>query len=156
MFVYGFPASRQALSIVLSGGTVTAPGVKFDRFVEVVRELRSANGCPWDREQTPLSLKRYLLEETQELLAAIDGGDPHHVKEELGDLLYIIILLAQIHSEEDLFDIGAVIESISTKMIRRHPHVFSDEKIESVAELRRKWLEIKKKEKAGHAEPKKN
>ena len=71
-------------------------GIKFDRFVDIVRTLRSDKGCPWDREQTSLSLKRYLLEESRELLEAIDAGEPLHVKEELGDLLYIIILLTQI------------------------------------------------------------
>ena len=131
-------------------------GIKFDRFVDIVRTLRSDKGCPWDREQTSLSLKRYLLEESRELLEAIDAGEPLHVKEELGDLLYIIILLTQIHSEEDLFDIEGVIEAISAKMVRRHPHVFSDEKIESAAKLRQKWLEIKKKEKGTNPNPKKN
>jgi len=135
---------------------VTDSGKKFDRFVDIVRELRSENGCPWDRKQTPLSLKRYLLEETHELLEAIDAGDQQHVKEELGDLLYLIVLLAQIHSEENFFTISGVIEDISAKMIRRHPHVFNDEKIESVAELRQKWLEIKDREKAARTKPKKN
>ncbi len=131
-------------------------GKKFDRFVDIVRELRSEKGCPWDREQSPLSLKRYLLEETHELMEAIDAGDQQHVKEELGDLLYIIILLAQIHSEDDFFSIGDVIGDITAKMVRRHPHVFNNEKIESVAELRQKWLEIKDHEKAARTKPKKN
>ena len=135
---------------------MTDAGSKFDRFVDIVRKLRSEKGCPWDREQSSISLKRYLLEETHELLAAIDTGDHHHVKEESGDLLYIIILLAQIHDEKRCFTIGDVIEAVSSKMIRRHPHVFGDEKIESVAELRKKWLEIKSSEKAARTEPKKN
>jgi tetrapyrrole methylase family protein/MazG family protein len=128
----------------------------FDRFVDIVQKLRSEKGCPWDREQSSISLKRYLLEETHELLEAIDTGDYHHVKEEAGDLLYIIVLLAQIHYEEGYFSIDDVIKSISTKMIRRHPHVFSDEKIESRTELRKKWLEIKNCEKAARTNPKKN
>jgi MazG family protein len=135
---------------------VTNSGNKFDRFVDIVRELRSESGCPWDREQSPLTLKRYLLEEAHELLEAIDSNDPQHIKEELGDLLYLIILLAQIHSEGNFFAIGDVIEAISAKMVRRHPHVFSDEKIESVSELRRKWLEIKESEKAIRNKNKKN
>ena len=128
----------------------------FDGFVNIVKELRSKDGCPWDRQQSPLSLKRYLTEETDELLEAIDADDKQHVKEELGDLLYLIVLLAQIYSEEDSFAMHDVIEAISAKMIRRHPHVFSNKKIESVAELRKMWTEIKKIEKADLSDPKKN
>ena len=131
-------------------------GKELDSFINIVRELRSDKGCPWDRKQSPLSLKPYLLEETNELLDAIDGGDHHHIKEELGDLLYLIILLAQIHSEKDLFSISDVIEAISAKMVRRHPHVFNNEKIESEEQLRHKWLQIKNSEKADRTKAKKN
>ena len=135
---------------------MTEYGEKFDRFVEIVKELRSENGCPWDKEQSPASLKRYLLEETQEAIEAITANNHQHIKDELGDILYIIVLLAHIHNEEDLFNMGNVIEAITDKMIRRHPHVFSDEKIETVAELRKKWLEIKDIEKSSSIIPKKN
>jgi MazG family protein len=131
-------------------------GEKFDRFVDIVKELRSENGCPWDKEQSPTSLKRYLLEETQEAIEAITANNHQHIKDELGDILYIIVLLAHIHNEENFFNIGDVIEAITDKMIRRHPHVFSDEKIETVAELRKKWLEIKDIEKSSSIIPKKN
>ena len=135
---------------------MTNYGKKFDRFVDIVKELRSENGCPWDKEQSPTSLKRYLLEETQEAIEAITANNHQHVKDELGDILYIIVLLAHIHNEENLFNMGDVIEAITDKMIRRHPHVFSDEKIETVAELRKKWLEIKDIEKSSSILPKKN
>jgi tetrapyrrole methylase family protein/MazG family protein len=135
---------------------VTNYGKKFDRFVDIVKELRSENGCPWDKEQSPTSLKRYLLEETQEAIEAITANNHQHIKDELGDILYIIVLLAHIHNEENLFNMGDVIEAITDKMIRRHPHVFSDEKIETVAELRKKWLEIKDIEKSSSIIPKKN
>ena len=128
----------------------------FDGFVNIVKELRSNDGCPWDRQQSPLSLKRYLTEETDELLEAIDADDKQHVKEELGDILYLIVLLAQIYSEEDSFAMHDVIEAISAKMIRRHPHVFSNKKIETVAELRKLWKEIKEIEKTNLSDPKKN
>jgi len=131
-------------------------GKKLEYFVGVVKELRSEQGCPWDREQSPQSLKRYLLEETHELLEAIDEGNQQHIKEELGDLLYLIVLLAQIHSEENFFIIDDVIDAISTKMVRRHPHVFNGDKTGSAAELRQKWLEIKNREKAATDKPKKN
>lgn len=135
---------------------MTNYGKKFDRFVDIVKELRSENGCPWDKEQSPTSLKRYLLEETQEAIEAITANNHQHIKDELGDILYIIVLLAHIHNEENLFNMGDVIEAITDKMIRRHPHVFSDEKIETVAELRKKWLEIKDIEKSSSILPKKN
>ena len=131
-------------------------GKEFEKFVEIVRQLRSENGCPWDREQSPQSLKRYLLEETSELIEAIDADDPQHIKEELGDLIYIITLVSQMFDEQRLFSIRDVMETISAKMIRRHPHVFNDEKIETVAELREKWLEIKRDEKKSLSETKKN
>ena len=131
-------------------------GKKFDRFIDIVRELRSENGCPWDKEQSPDSLKRYLLEETQETIEAINNNNQQHIKDELGDILYVIVLLAQIHNEVNAFDIGDVIDSITDKMIRRHPHVFNDEKIETVAELRKKWLEIKNMEKSHDSNTKKN
>ena len=110
----------------------------------------------FDREQSPQSLKRYLLEETSELIEAIDADDPQHIKEELGDLIYIITLVSQMFDEQRLFSIRDVMETISAKMIRRHPHVFNDEKIETVAELREKWLEIKRDEKKSLSETKKN
>jgi len=135
---------------------VSTYGKKFDRFINIVRELRSENGCPWDKEQSPDSLKRYLLEETQETIEAINNNNQQHIKDELGDILYVIVLLAQIHNEVNAFDIGDVIDSITDKMIRRHPHVFNDEKIETVAELRKKWLEIKNMEKSHDSNTKKN
>jgi tetrapyrrole methylase family protein/MazG family protein len=140
----------------MMGYPVADYGKKFDRFVEIVKELRSENGCPWDKEQTPESLKRYLLEETQEALEAITSNEYLHTKDELGDILYIIVLLAQIHNEDNHFNMGDIIDAITDKMIRRHPHVFSDEKIETVAELRKKWLEIKKTEQSPCNNSKKN
>ena len=131
-------------------------GKKLIRFMNIVNQLRSEKGCPWDRKQSPLSLKRYILEETHELLDAIDADDHQHVKEELGDLLYLIILLAQIHSEKQFFNMSEVIEAISAKMVRRHPHVFQDEQFDSEAQLREKWLAIKAREKSDRAKAKKN
>jgi len=151
------PSFRELfLKTLLEEPTLTDCGKKFDHFVDIVKRLRSDKGCPWDREQSPASLKRYLVEETHELLEAIEAGDQQHIKEELGDLLYLIVLLAQIHSEKNSFAIGNVIETISAKMVRRHPHVFNDEEIGSRTELRQKWLEIKEREKSGNPEPKKN
>ena len=135
---------------------MTDYGKKFDRFVDIVKELRSENGCPWDKEQSPASLKRYLMEETQEAIEAISSNNHEHIRDELGDILYVVVLLAQIHNEADLFNMGDVIDSITDKMVRRHPHVFNEEKIATVAEVRKKWLEIKNKEKTTYDSPKKN
>ena len=131
-------------------------GKKLERFIEIVKKLRSDEGCPWDKKQSPGSLKRYLKEETQETIEAIDANTPQQIKEELGDILYIIILLSQIYDEKKLFNMGDVLDSISEKMIRRHPHVFGDEKIETFEELREKWLEIKDIEKSSFKVTKKN
>ena len=128
----------------------------FDDFIDIIKKLRSEKGCPWDKKQSPQSLKPYLVEETNELLEAIDADDHQHIKEELGDILYVVILLSEIYSEKHLFTIDEVLEAISAKMIRRHPHVFNDEKIESSAALRQKWLEIKAGEKAHRPATKKN
>jgi tetrapyrrole methylase family protein/MazG family protein len=135
--------------------STTPAGEKFAHLVALVSQLRSRKGCPWDRKQTAESLKRYLLEETQELLEAIDSGNHLHVMEESGDLLYIIVLLARIHADEGYFTIEDAIEAISAKMVRRHPHVFTGERTGSEAELREKWLQIKDREKTGCRVPKK-
>ena len=133
-----------------------AAGEKFAHFVVVVEQLRSSSGCPWDRKQSAASLKRYLLEETRELLEAIDSGDQLHVMEEAGDLLYIIVLLAQISAEEGRFAVEDIVDAISAKMVRRHPHVFSGKTAGSETELRENWLQIKKREKAASPGSKKN
>jgi len=129
---------------------------KFNDFVRIVEKLRSDNGCPWDKKQTTLSLKRYLLEETQETLDAIDSNDSEHIKEELGDILYLIVLLAQINSEKNYFDISDVVDEITVKMLRRHPHVFDNKKPGSNDELRQQWLTIKNNEKKQKDKSQKN
>jgi nucleoside triphosphate diphosphatase len=101
------------------------PGARFDRLVEVMRTLRSPHGCPWDREQTLSSLRPYVLEETYELLEALDRRDLAALREELGDFLYEAVFLAQIAEEDGHFAIGDAIQSITDKLVRRHPHVFT-------------------------------
>jgi MazG family protein len=100
-------------------------GTRFDRLVEVMRILRSPQGCPWDREQTLSSLRPFVLEETYELLEALDRADLTALREELGDFLYEAVFLAQIAQDEGHFSIGDAVQSISDKLIRRHPHVFT-------------------------------
>ncbi|MBI4868842.1 MAG: nucleoside triphosphate pyrophosphohydrolase [Candidatus Wallbacteria bacterium] len=115
--------------------------------LEVMARLRDKkNGCPWDLEQDHRSLKSYLLEETHELVEAIDGGSDRKMAEELGDLLLQIVFHAQMASERGAFDFGAVSEGISSKLVRRHPHIFGDVKVKDAAEVVRNWEEIKKTE----------
>lgn len=115
----------------------------FKRLVEIIKKLRADNGCPWDRKQTAASLKKYLLEETGELAEAIDLENADHIRDETGDLFYILILLALIHEEQGDFTLDESLNSIAEKMIRRHPHVFAGRKTGSEDELRRQWQDIK-------------
>ena len=115
----------------------------FEELVAIMARLRAEDGCPWDREQTHKSLRQHLLEEAYEVIEAIDLDDYEHLKSELGDLLLQVVFHAQMASEENRFAIGDVIESINEKLIRRHPHVFGDEKIETAAEQVVAWEKSK-------------
>jgi tetrapyrrole methylase family protein/MazG family protein len=112
--------------------------------VEMMSRLRAPDGCPWDREQTPESLRPYIIEEAHEVLEAIESGKAENVCEELGDLLFQIIFQARIFSEQGDFDIEDVIDKIHEKMLRRHPHVFGDAKVKDADEVRKNWVEIKR------------
>jgi tetrapyrrole methylase family protein/MazG family protein len=118
-----------------------------DDLKELLIRLRGDKGCPWDRKQDSESLKIYLLEETYELADALDRKEPGQVKEELGDLLFQIIFLSRLYEEQGFFDLDQVMETVHQKMVRRHPHVFGDEKWENPREVVRGWQEIKKAEK---------
>jgi len=120
--------------------------MNFRKLVEIMAALRGDNGCPWDREQTRESLKPFLIEETYEVIEAIDEGSPEKIKEELGDLLFQILFHAQIGKERGEFDIDGVIDGITNKMLNRHPHVFGDEKYRTSEEVLKRWQEIKKSE----------
>ncbi|GAB6184083.1 nucleoside triphosphate pyrophosphohydrolase [Thermodesulfovibrio hydrogeniphilus] len=119
---------------------------KFKKLVEIMEKLRSENGCPWDRVQTHDSLKRYLLEETYELIEAIEKKDYKGMKEELGDLLLQIVFHSKIAKDEGKFDIDEVIDTISNKMISRHPHVFGDADFRTPEEVLNQWDDRKKEE----------
>lgn len=125
------------------------PGDRFSDLVTIMRTLRSPGGCPWDREQTLRSLRPFLLEETYEALEAIDRGDPASLREELGDLLFEVVFLAQIADEQGDFSIADAIETIATKLVRRHPHVFGDDdRAQSADEVLGRWEELKRDERA--------
>jgi MazG family protein len=121
----------------------------------VVAALRSPEGCPWDREQTHGSLRAGLLEESYEVVAAIDSGDDVNLREELGDLLLQVVFHSQIAQEQNRFDFDSVAQEIAQKLVRRHPHVFGTENAEDSAAVLVRWEEIKRAEKeaAGRAAP---
>jgi MazG family protein len=116
-------------------------------FCQVVAVLRGPDGCPWDREQTLETIKPYTLEETYELLEAIDSGDDTAIVEELGDVLLQVVLDAQIGADEGRFGLLEVVECVTRKMVHRHPHVFGDETAETSEEVRRNWDSAKRAEK---------
>ncbi|MGH7904191.1 MAG: nucleoside triphosphate pyrophosphohydrolase [Candidatus Dormibacteraceae bacterium] len=120
---------------------------------EVVHRLRAPDGCPWDREQTHQSLRPYLLEETYEVLEAIDSGDDGRLREELGDLLLQVAMHAEIASEAGRFDAADVSEGAAAKMVGRHPHVFGDVTVEDAAEVLRNWERGKSAEAAAAGRP---
>lgn len=110
-----------------------------EKLRRLVIRLRSDDGCPWDREQTLEDVRAYLLEEAHETAAAIDGGDPHHLREELGDLIFQAVFIARLAEEEGTFDLGGAIDAVHAKMIDRHPHVFGDDQLEDSAAVHRAW-----------------
>jgi len=114
-----------------------------EELLQVMAKLRSPGGCPWDLEQDHRTLRPYLLEEAYEVLAAIDKGDAQALKNELGDLLLQIVFHAQIAAEKGQFDFNEVAEAITTKLIRRHPHVFGEVKVENSQEVLHNWEAIK-------------
>ena len=134
-------------------------GEQFERLVEIMRTLREPGGCPWDREQTHASLRPFVLEETYEVLEAIESGTPAHLCEELGDFLFEAVFLARISEEAGDFTIGDAIEAIADKLVRRHPHVFARESGDPAltsGQVIEKWETLKARERAdAGASPKK-
>lgn len=121
-------------------------GDKFQRLVQIMAKLRAPGGCPWDREQTFDTIKPFLLEETYEVMDAIDARDWKELTGELGDLLLQVVFFSQMASEENLFRIDDAIDAINEKLIRRHPHVFGDETAHTEGDVRKRWSEIKAEE----------
>ena len=115
----------------------------FQKLYNIVAKLRGQGGCPWDIEQTPQSLREDLLEETFECIEAINEKNSMHIKEELGDLFLLVTMISYMHEQEGLFKITEVLDSVSEKLIRRHPHVFGDKKFNNSAEVLENWSKIK-------------
>jgi MazG family protein len=124
----------------------------FQALVELIARLRAPGGCPWDREQTHRSLKPMTIEEAYEVLEAIDDADDRHLASELGDLLLQVVFHAQIAAEESRFTVADVIQAISDKMVRRHPHVFGEETASTSGEVLRNWEALKRLEQAERGE----
>jgi tetrapyrrole methylase family protein / MazG family protein len=121
----------------------------FDEFVRTIAVLRGPDGCPWDRAQDHMSLRRNMIEEAYEAVSAIEAGDDRELAEELGDVLLQVVLHAQIATDEERFTIDDVVAGISEKIRRRHPHVFGDAQAGTPAEVIERWDAIKRDEKAG-------
>lgn len=143
-------ASKDACLYVPSLGD----GTSFESFVEIVAHLRAPDGCPWDKEQTHESLRKHLLEESYEAITAIDSGDFADMREEFGDLLLQIVLQSQIANEEGQFNVNQVIHGIHSKIVRRHPHVFGDLKLEGVQGVLANWEKLKETERRERKEEK--
>ena len=131
-----------------------ADSAKWQKLIDIMATLRSENGCPWDKEQTHESLKRYLLEEAYEVLDAIDSGDDAALCDELGDVLLQVVFHAQLATETGRFTIDDVVDAVSDKMIRRHPHIFGEAHAENPDEVLTMWEQIKAKEKDSRGEKK--
>ncbi|HKD84288.1 MAG TPA: nucleoside triphosphate pyrophosphohydrolase, partial [Terriglobales bacterium] len=133
-------------------------GERFERAVAIMERLRAPGGCPWDREQTFDSIKPYTLEETYEVLEAIDNRDWPELAGELGDLLLQVLFYSEMAKEQGSFSIDNVLERLSTKLVDRHPHVFGDVKADTSADVKRNWEALKveeRKKKQSAAEPEK-
>ncbi len=122
---------------------------EIERLRRIMDRLRGEEGCPWDREQTLASLRTYLVEETYEVLEAIDSGDLPALREELGDLLFQIVFLARIAQEGGHFDLESILQGVGDKIVRRHPHVFGEGRLDSSEQVLQQWEQIKEQERRG-------
>src|SRR6185295_4213412 len=134
-----------------------AASLEFARLIEIMRRLRAPDGCPWDREQTIDTLKRYVLEETYEVIEAIDRHDHDGLREELGDFLFEAVFLAQLEQDAGHFAIADSVKSIADKLVRRHPHVFArdtgEAALDTANQVRVRWEEIKAQERGEQQKP---
>jgi tetrapyrrole methylase family protein/MazG family protein len=124
-------------------GNVSDASISFGSLYDIVIRLRGPGGCPWDREQTPASLRGDLIEETYECIEAIDEKNPAHIQEELGDIFLLVTMLSYMHEEKGDFSVEDVLRGISEKLVRRHPHVFGEIKVKDSVEALDNWRKIK-------------
>lgn len=137
----------------MSEPSCTGAGRQFERLIEIMSRLRGPDGCPWDRDQNFDTIKPYTLEETYEVLDAIDRRDWSGLSEELGDFMLQAVFYAQMAREQDLFTIEDSLQAINRKLIRRHPHVFGTGDARTPGEVKKRWDEIKQEEKRHRGEP---
>ncbi|MBT3261129.1 nucleoside triphosphate pyrophosphohydrolase [bacterium] len=123
---------------------------EFKKFVEIVKKLRKPDGCPWDIKQTPASICPHLIEESYEIVDAVQNKDTANLKEEIGDTLISLVMLANMAEEKGHFNIQEVLNEVTEKLVRRHPHVFADTKVAGVKDVLKNWEQIKKQEKEAH------
>src|SRR6266576_4206056 len=140
-------ALLRASAVIYIGCRMPTTGERFERAVAIMERLRAPGGCPWDREQTFDSIKPYTLEETYEVLEAIDNRDWQELTGELGDLLLQVLFYSEIAKEQGTFSIDDVLDRLSTKLVDRHPHVFGDVKAETSSDVLRNWEALKAEEK---------
>ena len=141
---------------VPKNGEDSAVAAQFTRLVDIMRTLRAPGGCPWDREQTLGSLRPFVLEETYEVLEAIDAGNPDSLREELGDFLFEAVFIAQISEEAGHFSIADAMRTVCDKLVRRHPHVFAraqDDPSLTSSEVLERWEAIKARERQDAGRP---
>ena len=115
----------------------------FEKLYEIIVRLRGPDGCPWDRDQTPMTMRRHLLEETYESIEAIESDRTEDIREELGDLYLLVTMIARMYEEDGRFEVRDALESISDKLVRRHPHVFGEAQVESTEDVLDQWQRIK-------------
>lgn len=130
---------------------MASPTKNLARLLRIVAQLRGPHGCPWDREQTHQSIRHDLIEECYEALDALDSGNMHEFRDELGDLLFLVVFHAQLASERKEFDFDAVAKGIGDKLVRRHPHVFRGKQVRDSKQVLKQWETIKKGEKNAHS-----
>lgn len=141
-----FSKSFEDIVIVMQP-VINAAQKELQELINLIKKLRAPDGCPWDQKQTQKDIGRYLLDEAYEVIDALEENNPRHIREELGDLLFQILFIAEIASESGEFSPTDMMVDIKEKMIRRHPHVFGDVKVNSVREVKENWQAIKKQEK---------
>lgn len=120
---------------------------EFNRLIEIINDLLGPNGCPWDQKQTLKSIRRHLIEEAYEVIEAINDDDRDKIVEELGDIFMVVVFLSKLGGKEKGIEISEILSAINEKLIRRHPHVYGDAKVETPDEVIRQWENIKQQEK---------
>jgi tetrapyrrole methylase family protein/MazG family protein len=140
------PSAKSRQTSKQVGSSSSAPGAWFEKLVALQARLRAPNGCPWDREQTHRTLRTYLIEEAYEVLDALETGDDEKFAEEMGDLLLQVVFHSQIAAEQGRFNVADVIREVHEKMVRRHPHVFGDQRAKDAEEVLKNWHQIKAQE----------